>query len=283
MLGIDAQKLTPQEIQLVVSAKETIYGAFKKAAEEYMPKGEAAILVDEQFGDKILLDAKRQGFIVLLTIEKSGQKEFTFEYGNEFANHIEKYKPTFAKALISYNPEDEKESKVAQQRNIKILSDYCHSNGYKFLLEVLIPPTDFQLQKAHENKKLYDLEIRPKLTVETIEELQNAGVEPDVWKLEGMDSAKDYEMVVAQAQRNGRNNVNIVVLGRAQSKADVEKWISIGAGVKGIIGFAVGRTVFLQPLLDLKNAKILKEEAINQIANNFKYFYDVFMKGKIKI
>jgi len=283
VFGFTNLELTSQQTQKIIDAKETIYQAFKKAAEEYIPTGEAAILVDEQFGDKILLDAKRQDFIILLTIEKSGQKEFTFEYGKEFPKHIEKYQPTFAKALIRYNPEDEKQSKIRQQRNLKILNDYCHNNGYKFLLEVLISPTGSQLAKSHGNKKLYDLEIRPKLAVEVIEELQNASVQPDVWKLEGMESPKDYEMVVIQAQKNNRSNVSIVVLGRAESKKDVEKWITVGAPVKGIIGFAVGRTVFLPPLLDFKNAKISKEEAINQIANNFKYFYDVFMKGKIKI
>jgi len=264
----------------IVSAKWIIYEAFKQGVTNGIPKNEGAILVDEQFGDKILQDARRQGFTSIFTTEKSGQKEFTFEYNGEFSKHIEKYKPTFAKALIRYNPEDKDQSKSRQQQQLKILSDYCHNNGYKFLLEVLIEPTNEQLIKFGGDKNLYDKELRPKLAIEVIKELQNVGVEPDVWKLEGMTDVKDYEAVVSQAKIEGRINVGVVVLGRAENQKLVEKWISVGAKVKGVIGFAVGRTVFWKPLVDLKNGKILKEEAINQIANNFKYFYDVFMKDK---
>ena len=283
MFGITNQNLTPDEIRIVINEKELIYEAFKIAATEYVPTQEAAILVDEQFGDEILHDARKKGFITILTTEKTGKKEFTFEYGKAFSKHIEKYKPTFAKALIHYNPEDEEQSKIRQQQQLKTLSNYCHNNGCKFLLEVLIPPSDSQFTKAHENQQLYDLELRPRLTIDAVTELQNANIEPDVWKLEGMLSSKDYEAVVNQAKINGRSDVGIVILGRAANREQVEKWILSGTQVKGVIGFAVGRTVFWQPLMDLKDGKISKEETISQIANNYKYFYDVFMKGKIKI
>lgn len=288
----------------IISAKWIIYEAFKKALSDGISKDSAAILVDEEFGDKILLDAKNTGFTTILTTEKSGQKEFAFEYGNEFTRHIEKYKPTFAKALIRYNPEDDNDSKVRQQQQLKVLSDYCYNNGYKFLLEVLIPPTNTSeepvpvtseersrasspARQARESERTpprwtqerYDKELRPKLAVSVIKELQNANVEPDVWKLEGMDNVLDYDAIVKQAQSGERHNVGIVVLGRGANQTQVEKWISVGAKVKGVIGFAVGRTVFWQPLVDLKNDKISKEETINQIANNFKYFYHVFMNS----
>ena len=294
MFGIQDQNLTAQETQIIIAEKKIIYEGFKKAVEEDVPKGETAILVDEQFGDKILQDARTQGFTTCVTTEKSGQKEFTFEYGNNFAAHVEKYKPIFAKALIHYNPEDEDQSKSRQQQQLRILSDYCHNNGYKFLLEVLIPPSstseesfghlrgDYKAPPRWTSKERFDKEMRPKLAVKMIEELQNVGVEPDVWKLEGMETIEDYQAVVKQAKSGGRDNVGIVVLGRGEDQKQVEKWISVGAKVKGVIGFAVGRTVFWQPLVDLKNGKISKEQAIAQIANNFKYFYDMFMKEKIK-
>lgn len=261
----------------IISAKWIIYEAFKKTLSDGISKDDAAILVDEEFGDKILLDAKNNGLTTILTTEKSGQEEFTFEYGNDFAQHIEKYKPTFAKALIRYNPEDEQQSKIHQQKNLKILSDYCHNNGYKFLIEVLIEPKESQLAKVNNDKERYDHELRPNLAVSTIEELQKANIEPDVWKLEGMTSAKDYKAVVSQIQNNGRNNVGLVILGRAAAQTQVEKWLSVGAKVEGVIGFAVGRTVFWQPLIDYKSGTIQKDKAVETIADNFKYFYDIFI------
>lgn len=283
MLGIKNQELTREEIKQVIGEKEIIYEAFKLAISNGISKDEASILVDEQFGDKILRDAKKNGLTTILTTEKSGQKEFTFEYGDSFGEHIKKYKPTFAKALIHYNPEDEKQSKIHQQKNLKILSDYCHNNNYKFLLEVLVKATSKELKEENQDKEKYDKEMRPRLEVKVIEELQNANIEPDVWKLEGMETVENYHAAVSQIQKNGRNNVGLVVLGRGADYKQVEQWISIGAKVKGVIGFAVGRTVFWQPLVDLKNGKISRDQTIEEIANNFKYFYDIFIKGQIKI
>lgn len=255
----------------IIAAKWIIYEAFKKAVESGILKQEAAILVDEQFGDKILRDAKRKGFTTLLTTEKSGQKEFDFEYGSKFAKHIEKYQPTFVKALIRYNLEDEEDSKTRQQQKLKILSDYCHNHGHKFLLEVLIEPKESSEQYKG---------VRPKLAVKVIEEVQNAKVEPDVWKLEGMSDIKDYEAVVNQARSDGRDKVGIVVLGRGENREQVENWVVVGAKVNGVIGFAVGRTVFWQPLVNFKNGKISREKAVETISNNFLHFYRIFNGSK---
>ena len=136
------------------------------------------------------------------------------------------------------------------------------------------------MTKVDNDKDRYDQELRPKLAVTVIEQLQNANVEPDVWKLEGMDNTADYEAVVAQAKSGGRENVGIVILGRAADQKQVEKWISVGAKVKGVIGFAVGRTDFWQPLVDFKNGKITRDQTIEKIANNFKHFYDIFIRNK---
>lgn len=279
-LGIDASKLGPDETEYIIGEKEIIYEAFKKSVSNGISKQEAAILVDEQFGDHILRDAISNGFTTILTIEKSGQKEFAFEYGDDFAKHIETYRPTFTKALISYNPEDEKESKIRQQKNLKLLSNYCHNNRYKLLIESLIPPTAAQLRKVNSDVKRFNNLIRPSLTVTSIRGLQDNGIEPDVWKLEGMDKTSDYEQVVHQARSGGRKNVGVVILGRGENQSVVEEWIRIGAQVDGIIGFAVGRTVFWQPLVDLKNGKITKERAVEAISNNFLHFYNIFISQK---
>ena len=70
-----------------------------------VPKHKAAILVDEQFGSAILRDAASNGYTTACPVEKSGQEEFDFEYGEEFAKHVEAFHPTFCKVLVRYNPE----------------------------------------------------------------------------------------------------------------------------------------------------------------------------------
>ncbi|KKQ29690.1 MAG: hypothetical protein US43_C0004G0034 [Candidatus Levybacteria bacterium GW2011_GWA1_37_16] len=277
LFGFTNPDLSYGEKEIITKAKEIIYAAFKNAVEQEIPKEQAVILIDEEYGDKIIRDAISQGYNVILTTEKSGQKEFTFEYEDNFAKHIEKYKPLFVKALIHYNPNDDPLSKMRQQQKLEILSNYCHENSYKFLLEVLVSPTDSQLKEVNGNKDLYDSNIRPNLTVKVMEELQNVNVEPDIWKLEGMENEDSYKIISLQARKGERNNVGIVILGRSENQEKVEKWIKSGNKIKGIVGFAVGRTVFWKPLIDYKNGKIGKEEIIKIICNNFLHFYHIFI------
>lgn len=256
LFGFADANLNPQEQKIVAEAKEIIYDAFKKAVSETIPKEQAAILIDEEYGDEIITDAKSKNYNVILTTEKSGQEEFAFEYGSEFGEHIEKYKPTFVKALIRYKSN-------ANWDNLKTLSDYCHQNGYKFLLEVLSEINTPNAQNM----------------VPIISALQELGIEPDVWKLEGMEKSIDYQQVIEKIQEGQRTSVGLVILGRGENREKVEQWIRMGRDVRGVIGFAIGRTIFLNPIMDYNNHKITKEEAITQISANFQYFYRLFIKA----
>ena len=276
LFGFTNEELSSEEKNIIISAKEAIFMAFEKAVSLGIPKEEAAILIDEEYGDKIIRDAINKKYNIILTTEKSGQKEFSLEYGDEFAKHIEKYKPAIVKALIHYNPDDDPLSKMRQQQKLEILSNYCHQNSYKFLLEILVSPTESQLKNVGGNTQKYDTEIRPNLTAKAIGELQNVNIEPDVWKIEGMENEDSYKIVVLQVQKEGRGNVGIVILGRAESQDKVEQWIRMGNKIRGIIGFAVGRTIFWEPLKEYKNGNIDKNTAIEKISNSFLHFYNIF-------
>jgi len=276
LFGFTNPQLSSKEKTIITNAKEIIYESFKKAISEGIPKEEAAILLDEEYGDKIIKDAVAQKYNVILTTEKSGQKEFAFEYPDDFAKHIEKYKPKFVKALIHYNPDDDPLSKMRQQQKLEILSNYCHQKSYKFLLEVLVTPTEQQLRNVNGDVELYDTQLRPNLTVKAIQEMQNSNIEPDVWKIEGMETQDSYKIVLLQTHKEGRSNVGIVILGRAEKAEKVEKWIEVGSNIDGIIGFAVGRTIFWQPLFEYKNGRMGVDDTIASIKNGFLHFYNIF-------
>lgn len=279
LLGKEENELSDEDKDFIRSRKKLIYTAFKNAILEGVPKEEAAILVDEEYGQDVIRDAVYNNYITLLTTEKSGQKEFTFQYV-DFEKHIDKFKPDFTKALIRYNPEDSDLSKHNQQQELKRLSDFCHRNGYKFLLEPLVSATEKQLAAANGSQDKYINSQRPFLTAEAIKELQSGGVEPDVWKLEGTKNSEGYKELVKAAQRDGRSNVKLVILGGGKDLATVEKWLNLAAKVEGVIGFAVGRTVFWEPIINLKEGKISEEEAIAQITKNFMHFYKLFIVAK---
>jgi len=278
LFGFTNPQLTPEEKEIISFAKKIIYKAFEEAVSLGVPKEQAAILVDEEYSDKIIQDAINQKYNFILTTEKSGQKEFTFEYGDEFERHIEKYKPSFVKALIHYNPNDDPLSKMRQQQKLEILSNYCHQNSYKFLLELLVTPTEQQFKSVNGNIELYDTQIRPDLTVKAIQELQNSNIEPDIWKIEGMESQDSYKIVVLQVQKGERRNVGIVISGRGEVQDKVGEWIKAGRKIKGVIGFAVGKTIFWEPLIEYKNGKIEKEKVIETVSSNFLHFYHIFVE-----
>ena len=248
--------------------KQIVYSAFKKAVAGGLSKEQAGILVDETYGKEILLDARKKKFITAYALEKSGQKEFMFGR-RDYKNRLKLFKPHYAKVLIRYNPDGNTALNKRQTKKLAGLSKYLIQQKIKFLLEVLAPPTEGQ------KKADYDSALRPKLVVKAIRELQLAGVNPDIWKLEGMDNITDLEKIAQIIKPNSR----IIILGRGESRQKAEQWLKIGSKVDKVIGFAIGRTVFQQPLLNYKNKKINKQQAINQIMKNYLHFVNVFERG----
>jgi myo-inositol catabolism protein IolC len=273
--------LTPEQTARIATAKQVIYDGFKAALAGGVPQENAGILVDEQFGAAILRDAKVHGYTTACPAEKSGQEEFEFEYGEEFAAHIESMHPTFCKVLVRYNPEGDPVLNQRQSGHLKRLSDYLHGqNTSLFMFELLVPPEKSQLDGVKGDKKTYDLKLRPLLMVRAIEQLQDAQVEPDLWKVEGLDRAEDCAKIVAAARRGGRDDVSCIILGRGEDEKKVREWLVTAAGVPGFVGFAVGRTDFWEPLVNWLAEKITRDEAVARVASRYREFGDIFEKGR---
>jgi 5-dehydro-2-deoxygluconokinase len=273
--------LTAGQTAEIAAAKQVIYDGFKAAGAAGVPKDKAGILVDEQFGAAILRDAAKHGYSTSCPAEKSGQHEFDFEYGEEFAKHIEAFNPTFCKVLVRYNPEADKALNQRQSARLKRLSEFLHAHGQNlFMFELLVPPEVAELEELAGDKKAYDRELRPRLMVQAIHELQDAGVEPDIWKIEGLDRREDCVKIVAAARRNGRDTVGCIVLGRGEDDKKVREWLATAAGVPGFIGFAVGRTTFWDPLVDYRAQKITRDTAVARIAASYRAWVDVFESAK---
>jgi 5-dehydro-2-deoxygluconokinase len=271
------EPLSADQTAQIAAAKQVIYDGFKAAIADGVPKEESAILVDEQFGAAILRDARAQGYHFACSVEKSGQEEFDFQYGGDFAAHIEEFQPTFCKVLVRYNPEGDPELNRRQAERLSRLSSYLQASGRSlFMFELLVPPEKAQLGKLNGDKKAYDLEVRPGLMIQAIRELQDAQVEPDIWKIEGLDRPEDCEKIVAAARREGREKVGCIILGRGEDEQQVRKWLTVAANVEGFIGFAVGRTDFWDPLVNWRSGKITRDEAVAEMARHYGEFVDIF-------
>lgn len=264
----------------VEDSKQLIYEGFLKAAAGGLAKESAGILVDEEFGTPILRDARKRGYVTALSVERSGSDEFHFEYGDDYADHIEEFDPTFAKVLVRYNPQDDDAMNRRQAGRLHRLSEYCQEANRRLMFELLVPATQTQMATVNGDKDAYDLRLRPTLMIDAMRALQDAGVEPDVWKIEGLDRREDCERVVEQARRGGRGRVSCIVLGRGADDAKVRSWLETAAAVPGFIGFAVGRTSFFSAVADYEAGKASREEAAQRIGTQYAQWVDIFERAR---
>ena len=279
LLGVEGREPTQDEANKVSELKKIIFDGFLKANESGITGGDPAILVDETFGLEVQQKAKELNIKFAAPVEKSGQKVFDFEYGDQFREKINEIGADFVKILVRWNPDDEEEIRETQGNRIKELSDWLSENDKKFLLEFLVPATEEQLASVENDQARYDSEIRPKLAVKVVEEMRERGADPDIWKIEGLDTSEDCEKVAHAIRTGDREDVMAVVLGRGASDEKVNEWLRAGSSVEGYKGFAIGRSIFWDALKGFHEGEKSREEAVEEIAQSYLGFLSVYQNG----
>ena len=276
MFGIEGDP-TPEETERIADAKHLIFEGMLKATEQGLEPGTAGVLVDEQFGAPTGLpqEAKERGLLLAMPVEKSGQDEFDFQYGDEFGEHIEQFAPDFSKVLVRFNPDGDAEMNERQRERLKRLGDWLHAHDHKYLFELLVPAEPEQLEQVGGDTDRYDAELMRR----TIVEFQEAGVEPDIWKIEGVDEQADCERLSEAARRDGRDGVVCVVLGRGANDEKVDHWLRAGAPVPGYAGFAIGRSIWWDALKGFLDGSIERQDAAQRIAENYLRFVRVYQEA----
>jgi len=267
----------------VPGAKELIWQGFERAIEEGVPKEFAGVLVDDQYGPDVARAAKAGGYKLAMPVEKSGQNEFDFQHGEQFGEKIEEFDPDFSKVLVRYNPEGDAEMNERQIEKLRRLSEWLHERHRKFLFELLVPAEDKQLESVGGSDERYDVELRPQLMMEAILQLQNGGVEPDIWKIEGISDREACNEIAHLARREGRDRVSCIVLGRGASDEKVDEWLRAAAGLPGYEGFAIGRSIFADSVkaFAADPEGFDRDAAVEQIARNYQRFIDVYAGASV--
>jgi 5-dehydro-2-deoxygluconokinase len=276
MFGIEGDP-NAEETDTIRDAKHLIFEGMHLASERGVDGQAVGVLVDEQFGGSIPRDAKADGLKLAMPVEKSGQEEFDFEYGSDFGEHIERFDPDFSKVLVRYNPDGDEEINRRQLGRLKELADWLHAHDRKFLFELLVPAEPAQLESVGGDSDRYDAELRPELMRRAIEDIQQAGIEVDVWKIEGVDDRADAERLAQQTRSgSGRENVKCVLLGRGASTQKVDEWLQAAAPVEGFVGFAIGRSIWWDALKGFLGGDLERDAAVEQIADNYLRFIKVY-------
>jgi 5-dehydro-2-deoxygluconokinase len=273
-----------EQTAIIADAKHLIYEGLLQAVSAGADADATGVLVDEQFGSTVPHEAREKGLKLAMPAERSGQNMFDFQYGEDFGAHIESFDPDFTKVLVRYNPDGPKDENVEQLKKLKRLSDWLHANDRKFLFELLVPAEDAQLESVGGDGERYDAELRPELMRRAIAEIQDGGIEVDIWKIEGVDERSDCEMLVAQARSGkGREGVTCVVLGRGANDEKVDQWLTAAAPVEGFIGFAIGRSIWWDPLKAYVDGKIERSAGARKIAENYLRFVAVYERAKAPV
>jgi myo-inositol catabolism protein IolC len=276
MFGIEGDP-TPDQTETITDAKRLVFEGMEKAVERGVDGSAAGVLVDEQFGGDVPRLAREHGLSLAMPVEKSGQNEFDFQYGSDFGQHILDFDPAFSKVLVRLNPDGDAEMNERQLGRLKELADWLHEHDRKFLFELLVPAEDAQLDQVGGDSDRYDAELRPELMRRAIEQIQDFGIEVDIWKIEGVDAREDAQMLIEQTRKGeGRENVVSVLLGRGASDEKVDQWLREAAPVEGFVGFAIGRSIWWDSLKGFLAGDVEREAAAEQIADNYLRFIKVY-------
>lgn len=270
----------PEQTAIIADAKHLIFEGVLQAVAAGAEAPVTGVLVDEQFGSDVPREARAAGLRLAMPAERSGQDLFDFQYDDEFGAHIERFDPDFTKVLVRYNPDGDAAANRGQLEKLRTLSDWLKAHDRRFLFELLVPAEQSQLLSVGGDSERYDSELRPELMRRAIAEIQDAGIEVDVWKIEGVDARSDCEMLVAQARSGGRDGVVCVVLGRGADEAKVDHWLAQAAPVDGFVGFAIGRSIWWDPLKAYVDGKIERSAGARKIAESYLRFVSVYERAE---
>ncbi|HLH14132.1 MAG TPA: DUF2090 domain-containing protein [Solirubrobacteraceae bacterium] len=277
--GIDGEP-DSEQTAIIADAKHLIFEGMLQAVAAGADPAVTGVLIDEQFGSTVPAEAHEKGLKLAMPAERSGQATFDFQYGEQFAEHIERFDPDYTKVLVRYNPDGDAAANREQISKLRTLSDWLSKHERKFLFELLVPAEDAQLQSVGGDSDRYDAELRPELMRRAIAELQDGGLDVDIWKIEGVDERSDCEMLVEQARSGGREHVTCVVLGRGADDDKVDQWLTAAAPVDGFVGFAIGRSIWWDPLKAYVDGKIERSAGARKIAENYLRFVAVYERAE---
>lgn len=276
MFGIRGREADGAELRRLAEAKFLIWEGFQAALAGGLAASTAGVLVDEELGAAVARAAAAEGVTLVMPVERSGGDVFDFEYGEDFGAHLDAFRPDFVKALVRWNPDDDPAVKQVQAGRLRRLADWLRPRGYRFLLELLVPPSARRLALVGGRAAHYDSRLRPVAMLDAIYEIREAGIEPDAWKIEGVDAVEDCELIARLIRADGRETVGALVLGRGADRERAEHWVRTAAGVPGYAGFAIGRTIWWEAVEGWRDGTLSRPAAVEAIAAAYRRFVSVY-------
>jgi 5-dehydro-2-deoxygluconokinase len=214
------------------------------------------MLLDEKYGREAMFEYARHSFSWLgRPVELPGSRPLRFEFGQDIGSQLVEWPVDHCiKCLCFYHPDDPEPLKREQQEKLRALYDAARRVGRELLVEII----------AGKHGVLGEDTIS-----RAMDELYALGIKPDWWKLEPQASISSWRRIEAVIARNDPWCRGVVLLGLEAPQVDLERAFAATADIGIVKGFAVGRTIFIEPAEQWLSGKIDDETAISMMADRF--------------
>ena len=236
-------------------------GAFKglclKAALQVADGGNGyGILCDNRIGRAALHAASGSGLWIGRPAEWPGSRPLALEpeLGADCGGLQEWAREDVVKVLCFCHPDDDAAMRAQQEAKVAELFTAARRNGLDFLLEIIpskVGPVDDMT------------------TARLIGQFYAAGIYPDWWKLEPMQTRAAWQNAIDAIEAHDRHTRGIVVLGLDAPEAELAASFKVAAGFPLVRGFAVGRTIFGAVARDWLAGTISDDAAVAQMAARY--------------
>ena len=118
------------------------------------------------------------------------------------------------------------------------------------------------------------------MRLKVIQELHQAGIEPDAWMFGHFADPKEYQKLVGEVRKNGRDNVGVIISDFDATSKQIAEAIKACANIPGVIGYAAGSAVFWDAISDYHKRDATRLQAKNRIAQEFMRLYQIYKQTK---
>jgi 5-dehydro-2-deoxygluconokinase len=236
--------------------KQLLVEAVAKAEGELGLQRRVGVLIDQRYGQDALNAATGRGWWIGRPVELPGSQPLEFEYGRSVGSQLQQWPlEHIVKCLVAFDPDGTPESRLEQETQLLSLYGAVKQSGHELLLEV-IPPTRAGAGTPGER------------VVRAMKRIYNLGIRPEWWKLKPL-AAQEWGTVDALIAERDPYCRGVVLLGLNAPFDELAEGFAAAANSTSCRGFAVGRSLFVEPASAWLSGEIDDTTLIERAAQQF--------------
>ncbi len=275
---------TAAERSEAAKLKSVVFSGLKRAIETGLAKSQAAVWSDSDLGEAVLLRARAMSLLAAVSADQrteGGSSELSPTRGWDVATRLDS---DFACLRVNYNPDSPRHIREQSQDNLFRLSRKCRGGNRGLLIELLASPTRRQIERTGGYE-----EARTMVLLESMRQLQDAGIEPSAWVFEPPADRRAASALAAQAHLDERYGIQVLfVVGSEPDPSDEgdyptraeEDMTVLAARTLGATGILIGPAAYFAQLARLRQGLLTEEEATERIARRIHSLQRIFLDAR---